>query len=43
VHTNKGYGLGLSYVDSVVKAHKATIELESVIGKGSTFIIKFKK
>jgi signal transduction histidine kinase len=43
VHTNKGYGLGLCYVDSVVKAHKATIELESVIGKGSTFIIKFKK
>jgi two-component system, OmpR family, phosphate regulon sensor histidine kinase PhoR len=43
IHTNKGYGLGLSYVDSVVKAHKATIALDSEIGKGSTFIIKFKR
>jgi two-component system, OmpR family, phosphate regulon sensor histidine kinase PhoR len=39
VHNSKGYGLGLSYVESVVKAHKGMIEVESEIGMGSTFII----
>ncbi len=43
VHTVKGYGLGLSYVDAVVKAHNSTIEVDSEIGKGSTFIITFQK
>lgn len=41
VHTIKGYGLGLSYVKNVVKAHKATIELRSEKNKGSEFIITF--
>jgi two-component system, OmpR family, phosphate regulon sensor histidine kinase PhoR len=40
VHNSKGYGLGLSYVDSVVKAHKGTIALESEINEGSIFIIQ---
>jgi two-component system, OmpR family, phosphate regulon sensor histidine kinase PhoR len=39
VHTIKGYGLGLSYVAGVVKAHKGTITLQSELGKGSEFII----
>jgi two-component system, OmpR family, phosphate regulon sensor histidine kinase PhoR len=43
VHTIKGYGLGLSYVDSVVKSHKGSIHVDSVVGKGSEFIIRLPK
>lgn len=39
VHDAKGYGLGLNYVASVVKAHRGTIQLKSEAGKGSTFTI----
>lgn len=39
VHNTKGYGLGLNYVDNVVKSHKGKIEVKSEEGKGSTFII----
>jgi two-component system, OmpR family, phosphate regulon sensor histidine kinase PhoR len=39
VHDAKGYGLGLSYVASVVKAHLGEIELKSEPGKGSAFVI----
>ncbi len=43
VHTVKGYGLGLSYVDAVVKAHNGVIEVNSELGEGSCFIIRFKR
>lgn len=41
VHNIKGYGLGLSYVSSVVKAHQAQIQLISEENKGCEFLIKF--
>jgi len=39
VHTIKGYGLGLSYVESIVRAHEGKISIISELGKGSSFRI----
>lgn len=39
LHNAKGLGLGLYYVDQIVRAHKGTINVVSDLGKGATFNI----
>ena len=41
-HIYEGVGIGLSLVKELVEAHDASIEVESVVGKGSKFSILIK-
>ena len=43
VHNVKGFGLGLSYVKQIIKAHNWQINLDSNEGKGSIFSIIIKQ
>ncbi|MFH1321064.1 MAG: HAMP domain-containing sensor histidine kinase [Bacteroidota bacterium] len=37
VHTNKGFGLGLSYAKMIIELHKGNIKVKSELNKGSQF------
>ncbi len=43
LHDVKGFGLGLNYVKTIVTRHQGSVDVKSVLGKGSTFSIYFPR
>ena len=43
IHTRKGFGLGLSYVKSIISEHSGSVELSSDSGKGTTVTLNLPK
>jgi two-component system phosphate regulon sensor histidine kinase PhoR len=40
LHNVKGFGLGMSYVKTIIDAHKGRIKVDSVLGKGTSFTVE---
>jgi two-component system phosphate regulon sensor histidine kinase PhoR len=43
LHDVKGFGLGLNYVKTIVTRHGGSVDVSSVLGKGSTFSVFLPK
>ncbi|MGB1248782.1 MAG: ATP-binding protein, partial [Chitinophagales bacterium] len=46
VHSNNKYsgsGIGLAICSKIIKSHNAEISVQSTVGEGTTFSIKFGK